>query len=151
VLIDSGGFSPQHLGAKAFCRVMGRPATIRRLYPRFASRYMRARTDEDRRIEAVATAMATSRLGADVTAGLWASFATPQHDLRTRAKAITAPTLVVWGEHDPVIPLKVGRQIAATIPGAKLVTFDAGHVPYSTHPRAFLDAVLPFLADAMTR
>ena len=51
---------------------------------------------------------------------LWGSFASPEHDLRAEAASITAPTLVVWGKRDPVIPLKVGRKVAATIPGAEL-------------------------------
>jgi pimeloyl-ACP methyl ester carboxylesterase len=62
---------------------------------------------------------------------------------------------VTWGRKDPVIPLRVGRQVAATIPGARLVEYDAGHVPFSTHPADFLGEVLPFLAaahdDALTR
>jgi pimeloyl-ACP methyl ester carboxylesterase len=149
VLVDSGGFVPQHLGTKLFCAMMGRPGFVRRFYPRFSSWYMRASTDEDRRIQAGAAAMATSIQGSRVTAGLWRSFATPEHDLRSRAAAIRAPTLVVWGARDPVIPLKVGRRIADAILGARLVTLDAGHVPYSTHPQGFLAAVLPFLADAM--
>jgi len=49
-----------------------------------------------------------------------------------------------------VIPLKVGRRIASSITDAELVVFDAGHVPYATHPQAFLDAVLPFLAASLS-
>jgi len=149
VLVDSGGFGPRHLGTRLFCSLMGRPGFVRRFYPRFSSWYMRASTDEDRRIQAVAAATATGIQGSRVTAGLWRSFATPEHDLRSRAAAIRAPTLVVWGAKDPVIPLEVGRRIAGMIPGARLVTLDAGHVPYSTRPEGFLSAVLPFLAAAM--
>jgi pimeloyl-ACP methyl ester carboxylesterase len=147
VLVDSGGFVPQHVGTKLFCSIMGRPATIRRVYRRFAHQYMRPTTDEDRRIEATATATATSREGSQVTAGLWRSFSSPGHDLRADIAKITAPTLVVWGRKDPVIPLRVGRRITDGIDGAELVVFEAGHVPFATHPQPFLDAVLPFLAQ----
>jgi pimeloyl-ACP methyl ester carboxylesterase len=57
---------------------------------------------------------------------------------------ISAPTLVVWGKHDPVIPLKVGRRIAATIPGAELVVIDSGHVPHTTDPQSFAAHLIPF-------
>jgi pimeloyl-ACP methyl ester carboxylesterase len=150
VLIDSGGFVPRGIPTKAFCAVMGHPGVIRRFYPRFAHRYMRASTEEDRRIEAVATALATTAAGATITAGLWRSFSSPAHDLRWDVDKIQAPTLVVWGARDPVIPLRVGRRMASAIKGAELVVLDAGHVPYATHPQAFLDAVLPFLAASLS-
>lgn len=61
-----------------------------------------------------------------------------------QAPSIAAPTLVVWGRHDPVIPLKVGRHIAAIIPGAELVVIDSGHVPHTTDPQGFADRLIPF-------
>jgi len=96
---------------------------------------MRARTDADRR--ARATAIATTRSGAGVAAvsELWRSFASPEHDLRESATRIVAPTLIVWGRRDPVIPLRVGKRIAKTIPGARLEVLDSGHVPFTTEPK----------------
>ena len=35
-------------------------------------------------------------------------------DWRDKLPAISAPTLVVWGEHDRVCDLRIGEQIAAT-------------------------------------
>ncbi|GAA4642760.1 alpha/beta hydrolase [Pontixanthobacter gangjinensis] len=47
---------------------------------------------------------------------------------RTRLGAITAPTLVVHGEDDPLVPLSGGKDTAAHIPGASLKTFPGmGH------------------------
>ncbi|MFZ1741216.1 MAG: alpha/beta hydrolase [Pontixanthobacter sp.] len=47
---------------------------------------------------------------------------------RERLKAITAPTLVVHGEDDPLVPLAGGQDTAAHIAGAKLKTFPGmGH------------------------
>lgn len=49
-------------------------------------------------------------------AAIWAD-----GDRRARLKAITAPTLVVHGTDDPLVPVEGGRDTAASIPGAKLV------------------------------
>ena len=49
--------------------------------------------------------------------------------------AIHAPTLVMHGEDDRVIPLSAGRALAASIPGARLITYPgAGHVPMEQIP-----------------
>src|SRR5205085_1177863 len=39
------------------------------------------------------------------------------------------PTLLVWGTHDPVVPLETGRALLSELHRAKLVTLDAGHLP----------------------
>lgn len=41
-------------------------------------------------------------------------------DRRERLKAITAPTLVIHGEDDPLVPVEGGEDTAASIAGAKL-------------------------------
>ena len=59
---------------------------------------------------------------------------------------ITAPTLVVWGAHDPLVPLEHGRTIAAGIPDARLVVLaDAAHNPMIDRPAEFNAAVRGFL------
>jgi pimeloyl-ACP methyl ester carboxylesterase len=55
--------------------------------------------------------------------------------------------MVAWGKRDPVIPLKVGRKVAATIPGAELEIFDCGHSPQVSDPQGFAAKLVPF-ADA---
>jgi len=43
-------------------------------------------------------------------------------------RTITAPTLVVHGTDDPLVPPDCGRDTAATIPGARLMLIDGmGH------------------------
>jgi pimeloyl-ACP methyl ester carboxylesterase len=64
---------------------------------------------------------------------------------------IKAPTLVMHGEADAIVPLSVGQALAAAIPGAKLVTYPGvGHVPMEQIPdhsaqdlRAFLQSLGP--------
>lgn len=59
---------------------------------------------------------------------------------------ISIPTLVVWGQHDRLIPLALGERFAREIPGARLVVVpDTGHAPMIESPEAFLLAVQPFL------
>lgn len=63
-------------------------------------------------------------------------------------EAIRAPTLVVWGEDDRIVPLEDGRRLAARIPGARLKVLPrCGHAPNEERPaelcalvRRFLDA-----------
>jgi pimeloyl-ACP methyl ester carboxylesterase len=48
---------------------------------------------------------------------------------------ITAPTLVVWGEADPWLPLAQGRELARRIPGARLaIVPGAGHLVQEDQP-----------------
>lgn len=66
-------------------------------------------------------------------------------------KAITTPTLVMVGDKDQVIPAETSRNLARTIPGAKLVAYpEGGHVPMEQLPdrsaadlRAFLESLKP--------
>jgi pimeloyl-ACP methyl ester carboxylesterase len=68
-------------------------------------------------------------------------------DNRARLKALRLPVLLLWGGRDRLIPLEVGRQIAADVPGSRLVVFDAlGHVPHEEDPNATLVPVRQFLS-----
>jgi pimeloyl-ACP methyl ester carboxylesterase len=59
---------------------------------------------------------------------------------------ITAPTLVLHGELDPLIPFENGERLARRIPNAKLVSLTGcGHLPYREQPDATAKAVLDFL------
>ena len=53
---------------------------------------------------------------------------TASGDRRAKLKTITAPTVVVHGEADPLVPVEGGRDTAANIPGAELVVLPGmGH------------------------
>jgi pimeloyl-ACP methyl ester carboxylesterase len=147
VIVDGGGFGGRPLYVRAFCALMAKPWFLRRIYPAFSARYMRSRTAADRRARDVGVATTRKDPGLRAVAELWRSFASPEHDLRDDAASISAPTLVIWGRRDPVIPLRLGKQAAATIPGAQLVVLDTGHVPHTSDPEAFAGHLVPF-ADA---
>jgi rifampin ADP-ribosylating transferase len=42
---------------------------------------------------------------------------------------ITAPTLIIWGERDELLPLQEGYALAAAISGSRLIVYeDTGHL-----------------------
>jgi pimeloyl-ACP methyl ester carboxylesterase len=45
-------------------------------------------------------------------------------------RRLSAPTLLVWGDREPVGTLRVARTIASLIPNAQLEILPAGHVPW---------------------
>jgi pimeloyl-ACP methyl ester carboxylesterase len=70
-------------------------------------------------------------------------------DRLDRLGSITAPTLVVHGLEDPLVPPANGAAIARAIPGARLVELPGcGHLPMWECPRALADTVLHFLGVA---
>jgi 3-oxoadipate enol-lactonase len=70
-------------------------------------------------------------------------------DLRDRLVSLATPTLLVWGVGDTIVPVAVGRQMEALIPGARLALVDeADHMPMWERPTAFAAAVGAFVAGA---
>ena len=56
------------------------------------------------------------------------------------------PTLLVWGEHDTMVPAGFGRMYQRAIPGSRLTVIErCGHAVYMERPDAFLAEVLPFM------
>jgi pimeloyl-ACP methyl ester carboxylesterase len=147
VLVNTGGFIAGP-AVNLYCRVMGTPAVMKRVLPRFIPSYMRATSDTDHAIQERALARAHTREGVVLTAALWRSFAAPEHNLRPHADRITAPCLVIWGSKDTAGPLRVGRLTAAAIPGSRLEVLPTGHVVFSSDPAGFLAVAAPFLAAA---
>jgi len=59
---------------------------------------------------------------------------------------ISAPTLIIWGAEDELIPLAAGRKMNSLIKDSKLVTFDkCGHVPQEELPERVLDDMTKFM------
>jgi len=82
-------------------------------------------------------------------------------DVREVAKQIRAPTLVIHARGDQLAPVEFGKQLAALIPGARLVIIEGrDHIPIPGDGEAeqiarqvqpFLDEDLTKQADAATR
>jgi pimeloyl-[acyl-carrier protein] methyl ester esterase len=69
-------------------------------------------------------------------------------DLRGDAARITIPTLVVAGERDTLAPPEAAAWLAQALPAAELLCLPgAAHAPFLSHPDAFRDALVAFLAD----
>ena len=136
VIIDGGGFEGSGLSGRVFCALMSRPGFARRIYPLFSRAYTRPRTAADRRARASAIATTRTTPGLTAVTEIWRSFSFPEHDLRAQAGRITAPTVLVWGRHDPVLSLRVGETAQELIPGSRLVAIDSGHLPHTTNPAA---------------
>ena len=49
-------------------------------------------------------------------------------------RRLAVPTLMIWGDRDPVVPLAQARAAAAEIPEARLEALPAGHVPQLGNP-----------------
>ncbi|TMK63393.1 MAG: alpha/beta fold hydrolase [Actinobacteria bacterium] len=60
--------------------------------------------------------------------------------------AAEMPTLIVWGERDPIIPFRHGLRASELVPGSRFVSFpDAGHFPYRDDPRRFVRELTDFI------
>lgn len=70
-----------------------------------------------------------------------------RHDVADRLTQIAAPTLVIHGEADPLIPAANGTYLARHIPGARLIMYPgAGHIPIVERADDYNRDVLAFLA-----
>lgn len=77
------------------------------------------------------------------------SYAVPgERSLWRLAAAVQAPTLVVWGEKDKVVPATIAPRTAATVPDARLLLLpEVGHVAQLEAPDTVARAVLALLED----
>jgi pimeloyl-ACP methyl ester carboxylesterase len=65
------------------------------------------------------------------------------------AAAVKAPTLLICGERDQMTPLKNGRALAQSIPGAALATLPgAGHMLMAERPYEVQEAIAAHLRAA---
>ena len=70
------------------------------------------------------------------------------YPIRDRLGSIAAPTLVVWGEKDPLVPVRDAWEFGRLIPDARVVVYaDTGHVSMFERPDAFNALVAEFLEE----
>ncbi|RMH70113.1 MAG: alpha/beta hydrolase [Bacteroidetes bacterium] len=68
--------------------------------------------------------------------------------LRARLRATRLPALVVWGEHDPILPRSTLRRILRDLPHARVALIaDAGHAPMKDQPDRTAEAIAAFVRD----
>jgi pimeloyl-ACP methyl ester carboxylesterase len=70
-------------------------------------------------------------------------------DPAPRLARIAAPTLLMWGEQDAMIPVANAQDYLKAVPNARLVTLPGvGHLPHEEAPAASLPALQAFLGGA---
>jgi len=66
--------------------------------------------------------------------------------LERRLHRISAPTLILWGEHDAVVPRQHAERYAALIPQARMqIVSDAGHAVLMERPEEAIRAIEQFV------
>lgn len=70
------------------------------------------------------------------------------HDAINRVKAIKAPTLVLAGEEDILIPVRLSKELQQAIPNAQWKTVPGGHACLWETPDPFNQAFLDFVRSA---
>ncbi|MBX3396118.1 MAG: alpha/beta hydrolase [Phycisphaerae bacterium] len=59
---------------------------------------------------------------------------------------VRQPALIIWGEHDNIIPISVGENLHKQLTGSQFVRFDqSGHLPMDEEPQKFVSTVTGFL------
>ena len=69
----------------------------------------------------------------------------------SEAATITAPTLIIWGDRDELLPPQDGYLLAAAIPGSRLIVYeDTGHLVLWEQPERVATDLTDFVAGLST-
>ena len=61
-------------------------------------------------------------------------------------RPLDRPALVLWGGHDPFVPVEQAERQRETFPSAEVVVLDeSGHWPHIDDPESAAGVVVPFL------
>jgi pimeloyl-ACP methyl ester carboxylesterase len=75
---------------------------------------------------------------------IWGQF---YQSIAERLQTIAAPTLIIWGRQDPMVPVTHAQNAAKVIPNAQLeIIEECGHWSSIEHPQKFNQLVLKFLS-----
>jgi len=67
-------------------------------------------------------------------------------ELSERYKTMELPTLILWCDHDRIVPLEVGIKLRRTLPNSTLrLVEDCGHMPQEEQPVSTLSQILGFI------
>ncbi|MEZ5268323.1 MAG: alpha/beta fold hydrolase [Microthrixaceae bacterium] len=62
--------------------------------------------------------------------------------------ASDVPTLIIWGDEDPIIPVSHAHTAQEAMPGSQLAIMEGcGHFPHAEQPREFASKLLDFIAE----
>jgi len=66
--------------------------------------------------------------------------------ITSKLQTISAPTLIIWGSNDPVIPINYADHFVSSIQDCSFFRMDGcGHTPYVQDPHTFASKVFEFL------
>jgi pimeloyl-ACP methyl ester carboxylesterase len=101
--------------------------------------------------ERIPPALAAEQLRGMGKRGLWPAFEDLlAHSIAERLGDLSAPTLIVWGERDHVLPVRHADIFAASIPHARQVIYpDTGHVAMLERPEEFNALLAEFLSEGV--
>lgn len=83
-----------------------------------------------------------------VPARVWREMFTEllDYDDTNELTKIGAPTLLIWGDHDPVVPRAMQAALADDIPHAELIVYPSvGHTPRWDDPQRFSEDIAAFV------
>ena len=102
----------------------------------------------ERQAEAEEFAAAMAALDMDVDTYLAQLSVIQTHDALGRLAAVTTPTLVLAGEEDILIPVRLSKLLQEAIPGARWQTVPGGHACMWETPAPFNAAFIDFVRSA---
>jgi pimeloyl-ACP methyl ester carboxylesterase len=70
----------------------------------------------------------------------------PDKGLTKRIHRVTMPTLLLWGDSNPLLPIKYAEAFQILLPNSSLKVIEkAGHLAQDERPEEAVEAILPFL------
>jgi pimeloyl-ACP methyl ester carboxylesterase len=66
--------------------------------------------------------------------------------LWTRLASLSSAAMFIWGRRDPLVPIAFMKHVERTLPAARHIELDCGHVPQVERPRETNAAIRDFLA-----
>lgn len=72
-----------------------------------------------------------------------------ERDVRAEIGAVRAPTLLVWGDRDRLVPPRVAAEWQTRLPDSRFVQLPCGHVPMWEAPGELAATLLEFLGDQL--
>ncbi|TGK04956.1 alpha/beta hydrolase [Leptospira semungkisensis] len=145
ILVDSGGMNEPTWVTRNFSALKGKVWFTSLVWNFFPNQYLKVKNRYTQSILSRIKERENIEGAKEVNAAIWKSFLDERHDLREKVTQIKAPTLIVWGEFDPVIESKIATELHEKIKGSQIALLKTGHVPFAEDPNAFLKVALPFL------
>lgn len=130
-----------------FAKFMGEEETLAK-HPQLVDLFVAAAKDE----------LAASGTTAEVRALISPFALLSPYGFRRRSRVredelnrLTVPTLLAWGDREPLGELAVARAVTELIPAAQLAVLPGGHAPWLGYPRQTATVVAEFLTQERTR